>query len=199
MKNHVDRRVLRTRQQCVAALVSLIQKKGFDALTVQDIIDEANIGRSTFYAHFEGKEDLLLKGLGEFRASLREAQKRALQAKGRPEDRAFVFSHEMFTHTFDHRFVYRAMSGKQGGALLQQFMQRMLVELVQEDVKAMGPKDPDAEMPQEAIVQFIAGGLWGMMAWWLGGKNKLSAEEVNALFRRLAVPLLSEAVSQGST
>jgi len=55
MKN--DRRVERTQQLLRAALLSLIEEKGFEALTVQDIIDRANVGRATFYSHFDNKED----------------------------------------------------------------------------------------------------------------------------------------------
>ena len=57
-----DRRVLRTQQLLQTALISLIQEKGFEALSVQDIIDRANVGRATFYAHFDNKEDLLVSG-----------------------------------------------------------------------------------------------------------------------------------------
>ena len=193
MKQSKDRRVLRTRQQCVEALIALIQEKGFDALTVQDIIDRANIGRSTFYSHFDGKEDLLISGLGMLRSSLLEAQKEALKGPGKAEDKAFVFGQEMFAHAHDHRRVFRAMVGRHGGALIQQHFQRMLVDLVREDLKAVAPKDPNAMVPQEAIVQYIAGGLWGMLAWWMDGRMKMSVEEVNALFRRLAIPVLKEA------
>lgn len=195
MKQSEDRRVLRTRQQCMEALISLIQEKGFDALTVQDIIDRANIGRSTFYSHFEGKEDLLLRGLDQLRFSLQEAQRQAHKGQGKAEERAFVFSHELFAHAHEHRRVFSAMVGRHGGALVQQHFQRMLVDLVREDVKAVAPKDPKALIPQEAIVQYVAGGLWGMLAWWMDGRMRMSVEEVNALFRRLAIPVLAEAMS----
>src|SRR6266542_5467464 len=65
-----DRRVQRTRQLLQGALMSLIQEKGYEALTVQDILDRANAGRATFYAHFDDKEDLLVSRLDGLRASL---------------------------------------------------------------------------------------------------------------------------------
>src|SRR5437762_13495897 len=52
-----DRRVQRTRQLLLQALFSLIEERGFDAVTVQDIIDRANVGRSTFYTQLVDKED----------------------------------------------------------------------------------------------------------------------------------------------
>jgi AcrR family transcriptional regulator len=59
MKKTVDRRQQRTRRQLSHALVELITEKRFDDITVQNVIDRADVGRSTFYTHFRDKEDLL--------------------------------------------------------------------------------------------------------------------------------------------
>jgi len=55
-----DRRTQKTKKYLAAALVELIMEKGYDAITIQEIIDRANVGRSTFYSHYESKEQLLL-------------------------------------------------------------------------------------------------------------------------------------------
>lgn len=67
MASNKDRRVQRTQQLLREALFALIQEKGFEKLSVQDIIDRANVGRATFYAHFDNKEDLLLSGFDALR------------------------------------------------------------------------------------------------------------------------------------
>jgi AcrR family transcriptional regulator len=54
-KTAPDRRILRTRRSLLDALVGLILEKGYEAVTVQDVIDRADVGRSTFYAHFHDK------------------------------------------------------------------------------------------------------------------------------------------------
>ena len=84
MAGKVDRRVERTRQLLRDALVSLIREKGFAALSAQEIIDRANVGRATFYAHFDNKEDLLMTGLEGLRSSLKELQRRGLTREGPP-------------------------------------------------------------------------------------------------------------------
>ena len=58
-KRSIDRRVARTRRALQHALHPLILKKGYEAVTIKDICDAANVGRSTFYAHYEGKDDLM--------------------------------------------------------------------------------------------------------------------------------------------
>lgn len=65
-----DRRVVRTRQLLRDALVSLILERGYDEVTVQDVLDRANLGRSTFYAHYRNKDDLLFSGFEQFAAGL---------------------------------------------------------------------------------------------------------------------------------
>ena len=57
-KHAIDRRITRTREVLQHALTSLILKKGYEAITIQDICDAANVGRSTFYAHYTSKDDL---------------------------------------------------------------------------------------------------------------------------------------------
>ena len=196
MAKKEDRRVQRTQQQLRGALISLIREKGFEELTVQDIIDRANVGRATFYAHFDNKDDLLVSGLEELRASLKDRQRVALARRATVDQKLFAFSHEIFAHTNEHRDLFRAMAGKESGAIIQRLWHKILVDLVRQDVKAILPRDDDTSIPAEALVQFLVGALFGLLMWWLDGKMRLSVEEVNELFRRLAIPAVKIAQRQ---
>ncbi len=129
MAKKEDRRVQRTQRLLREALLALIQEKGFEALSVQEIIDRANVGRATFYAHFDNKEDLLVSGFDELRASLKEHQRDALAHGSSVDERVFAFSHAMIAHVDEYRHVFRAMVGKHSGAMVQQLVHKLLVEL----------------------------------------------------------------------
>lgn len=182
-----DRRVQRTQQLLRTALVSLIEENGFEGITVQDIIDRANVGRATFYAHFDNKEDLLVSGFDGLRAALKELRSQAHMRTVSPDEPLFAFSHEMFAHIAEYRKVFRAMVGKRSGALVQQLLHKIVADLVRDDLKAMGRRDDHSALT-EAVVQFVTGGFFGLAMLWATGKLPLSVDDVNALFRRLAMP-----------
>src|SRR5258707_5092881 len=60
-----DRRVQRTKTTLYSVLMTLVGEKPFDKITVQEILERANLGRTTFYAHFQSKEDLFLSSHAE--------------------------------------------------------------------------------------------------------------------------------------
>jgi AcrR family transcriptional regulator len=171
--------------------MALIQEKGFEGLSVQEIIDRANVGRATFYAHFDSKEDLLASGIENLRESLKQRQRQGLSAGG-SDERLFAFSRELFIHANEHRVVFRAMVGQRSGAVVQQMLQKMLVDLVREEVKRTWA-EKENEMPREAVSQFIGSGLFGLLMWWGNGKMRMAVDDVDAVFRRLAIPALKAA------
>lgn len=169
-------------------MASLIREKGFEALTVQDIIDRADVGRSTFYTHFKSKEDLLAGSVEMMRSSLRRFQRQAIARSTKPDERVFAFTGELFTHAEQHREVFAAMVGRRSGTVFQQHLHRMLADLVRDDLEAvMGRKKPDAA-EAEAAVQFVTGALTGLIAAWLDRVTQLSAEQMDTLFHRMALP-----------
>lgn len=194
MKKRVDRRVQRTQQLLEQALLALIKEKSFESISVQEIIDRANVGRATFYEHYDNKEDLLQSGFDGLEARLKERQRDAMARGGGLDERLFAFSHELLAHANEHRDVFPAMVGKRGGAVIQHVLRKLLVQLVREDVKSTAPREGAGAVPPEAIVQFLANGLFGLLVWWLNGRMRLTVEEVNGIFRQLAVPALKAAL-----
>jgi len=183
----VDRRINRTRLLLRSAMTSLIRERGFEALTVQDIIDRADVGRSTFYTHFKSKEDLLKGAVDMMRSTLRQFQRRALE-QAKHEDRMFAFSRELFEHAAQNLEVFAAMVGKRSGTLFQQHLHLMLAELIREDVETRASKKTRDATHVEAVVQFVAGGLIGLLVSWLNEMPQVSAADLDNRFRRMAIP-----------
>jgi AcrR family transcriptional regulator len=182
-----DRRAERTEEQLRQALVALIRERGYEKLTVQDIIDRANVGRATFYAHFDNKDALLASGFDELRDALRAAQRAALNRRGPVEDRVFAFTQEVFAHTDAHRDLFRMMVGRRSGAAVQRILHKLIGDLVRRDVEAVAERLPE-DVPREALVQFMTGALFGLLMWWVDGRRRpMAVDEVNALFRQLAL------------
>lgn len=114
--------------------------------------------------------------------------------RGPVEERAFAFSHELFAHVNDHRDLFQAMAGKRSGAVVQSVLHKLLLDLVRDDVKALSRAKANA-VPAEALAQFIAGGMFGLLMWWLGGRSRPSVDELDGIFRRLAVASLKAALA----
>src|SRR5689334_25244134 len=99
-----DARVRRTRDALGDALVALMQEKPFDTLTVQDVLDRANVSRSTFYTHYSDKDDLLMSDAEEFF----EALSMSLSQQGDKSDRVFPVE-EFFAHLADVQPFFKAL------------------------------------------------------------------------------------------
>jgi AcrR family transcriptional regulator len=192
-----DRRVQRTRQLLLQALMSLVPEKGFDEVTVQDIIDRANVGRATFYAHFIDKEDLLVQAMDPFSAHLKQRQRQALANGGARDADAFTFARELFAHAEGHRGIFRAIAGKGAAVILRRHFERMQLELVREEVKALAARHRCPAFPVEAVSHALASALFGLLVWWMDGRPRLSAEEVSELFGGMALASVRAALDLG--
>jgi AcrR family transcriptional regulator len=186
----VDRRVQRTRDVLHRALISLMIEKGYEAITVQDIIDQANVGRSTFYSHYVGKQDLLLSGLKNLSKNLLAHQRAALAQKRGSREKRFGFSLAFFEHVHSHRDVYHAIVGRQSGTVVIGELRSMLADLVRNDLKALPSSERSTDLPRNVVIQFVVGSLMSVITWWLDERSKLSPGEANAIFERLTLPAI---------
>ena len=185
-KRPIDRRVARTRTMLQKAHISLILEKGYEAITVDDICAAANVGRSTFYAHYTSKDDLRRSGLEHLRKLLVNRQKDALAKPGDIRDRSLGFSLTMFEHAHDHIDLYRALVGGRGGAIALGTIRQILSDLVRNELAATVNKKSADVVPCELVVQYVVGAFMAVMTWWLDGGAKQPPSQIDTMFRRLA-------------
>jgi AcrR family transcriptional regulator len=195
MAKVMDRRVARTQKALHGALMSLILRKGYEAITVQDIIDEADVGRSTFYSHHTGKEDLLRSGFQTLRAELAEAQRTAGAKVDGRQDEPLGFSLAMFEHACEYKHIYRALVGGRGGVIAVNEIRRTLSEIVRKELS--GAKK-DETIPQEVRTQFVVGAFLTMLTWWLERRPMPAPSQVDAMFRRLVLNGIAPSIRAAS-
>ncbi|CDX32343.1 Transcriptional regulator, TetR family [Mesorhizobium sp. SOD10] len=191
MPRDIDRRAARTRKALHQALLTLMLRKGYEALSVQDIIDEADVGRSTFYAHYTGKEDLLRSGFQMLRGELEEAQSTARAGAEASHDDPLGFSTAMFEHAARYADHYRTMIGGRGGAVTENEIRLILSEMVRQELP---PTLYGDAIPRDFVVQFIADAFLTALNWWFERKPRLLPSQVDAMFRRLVLGGLSQLI-----
>jgi AcrR family transcriptional regulator len=190
MEKRQDRRIQRTRTALSESLIDLIIEKGYAAVTVQDIIDRANVGRSTFYAHFQDKEELLVGNLAGVREFIKE-QIESNSEKELPDEFRFEFSLAMLQHIQGHKRLYRAVAHKQSGNIVKHHLQRMLSGLVIDEVNKLSPSK-NLAIPHEIAVEFIVNTFFTLFCWWMDQSKPGSADEIDRLFHRLTLSGLRE-------
>jgi AcrR family transcriptional regulator len=176
-----DRRVRRTQELLRTALITLIQQRGYERITVQDIIDEADVGRSTFYAHYRDKDDLLRSGFEDLRSVLSAS---AAQPPGGKAE----FLHPLrgvLQHVEENRHVWKSLAGKSGAELILHILRDIAVDLLRDHLAATFPRSADDPERFESAVQYVASGFMGLTTWWLENDVPASAEEIYATFRLL--------------
>ena len=184
----IDRRSRRTRQALHQALIRLIVERGYDEITVADIAEAADTGRSTFYAHFTDKDDLLRSAGGYLKRVLVMEHEALAASSGQPEDRLLGFTRFMTAHLYEQLVIFHALMRGQGGPIFLEMIRDVLCEIVRKEL----PADFNTgALEREVAVQFVVGGYITVVTWWLRSGAKQDPSSVEAAFREIASSGLS--------
>ena len=185
-KQTVDRRIARTRLAIREALVGLIKEKGFDALTVRDIVLLANINRGTFYLHYKDKFDLLEKTETEI---LNEIYQIFIKTSSIGFDDDHVTDQlqeliiSLLVYVKDHAELMHAILGLQGDYSLVKRLRVMLDQNLKLGVLS-GFKEENFLVPKEYLIAYIIQAHLGVLQSWLGsGCQEPPAEIARILFQ----------------
>jgi len=189
-KDHkVDRRVQRTQQLLNDALLSLIVEKHYDAITVQDIIDRANLGRSTFYAHYQDKDDLLQSRMDEVVHSLiLGAENARTDSPGEHDSRPIFSTLPIFQHVQEQHHLHQAIFGGRGLDVVLKSIRDHLRDHIQEHIEMLQTEGQTPTVPPLVIANYLAGALVDLLTWWLDQKMPYSPERMDGIFQDLAMP-----------
>lgn len=177
MNDKNDRRSQRTRQLLSDALVELIREKDYGTITVSDIIERANVGRSTFYAHYQDKDSLFIAQLDR----VIEVLSQQIQSQ---KEMPFFPSLGLFQHVGGHFELYKALVWTPGIDLLTRHLQKALSQRVQEGLVKSGR---DYGVASPILANFIIGSFLTLLKWWLENRKSHSPEQMDEIFRKLTL------------
>ncbi len=207
-----DRRVDRTRKALREALFDLIREKNYDQITVEEITERANLGRTTFYLHYKDKEDLLLEDFIDLIDEMvnKVVDKPLQRLKARmaypttdvsPPD-LFRPNLKIFQHAARNADLYRLVLQNGGSVEISGRLREVIIKAIQQLAIAK-QEDRDLEvkfeMPVEVIANFYAGSILGLISWWLDSDMPYTPEEMTLFSQRLFFLGLFEALGIDST
>jgi AcrR family transcriptional regulator len=172
------------------ALLELIIEKGYDAVSVRDIVARAKVGRSTFYSHHGSKEALLSSSVQQLRRVLSAQQHAFTQTPGAPWCGFTTF---FFAHAGDHRTLYRAL-GRHGGAFVMAKIRQTLRDLVRAEIdRVLATRRKTVPLSViTATTRFVVDAMISILLTWLDEHPSWTAAQAERLFRNLTLPGVSK-------
>ena len=191
----IDRRIQRTRQSLRTALLDLIKEKDYDEISIEDITERADIGRTTFYLHYKDKEDLLME---EFSTIMYE---RAQVLSEIPFSVWLPISEEdlkknialqplllVFEHIYNNSELYNLLLKSANSSKIIERIRQISTDAIVKFVETKMETDPIpllSEVPIEFFAAFFSGALISIVGWGIKEDMHHSPEEVTNMFRSL--------------
>lgn len=187
----MDRRQKKTRAAIYQAFGGLLSEKSYTKITVQDIIDRANVGRTTFYAHFETKDDLLKALCEELFGHIISSAMDCTHTHGLYSDKSApesVFCH-LLQHLQENDNNILGLLSCESSEIFLRYFKDSLSELIR--TQFVNQKlSCDGHIPQDFLINHISGSFVEMVLWWIKGRMKQTPEELDTYFRAVIEPVL---------
>lgn len=177
----MDRRQRKTRDSIFSAFSALLGEREYNSITVQDIIDEANVGRATFYAHFETK-DFLLKSLCEelFGHISDTAIGNGFESCSFNSKEDSVFLH-LLKHLQENNANILGLLSSRNNELFLRYFKIELKKLIITQYAEKGLLD-NSNLPDDYLINHIASSFVETVDWWISQDMKQTPETINGYF-----------------
>lgn len=178
-----DRRSQRTYHLVSAAFTELLLEKPYDEILVQDILDRADIGRTTFYAHYFDKEDVL-NSMTEQTLELF-----MYQIAHSPTRQRVVPSLELFEHVYQsQQQQFRALMRGHAGEHLWEALQTALCRAIEPALSTLCVEKRSPPIPLPVVSEYLASAFLTLLKWWLSADMPYPPEQMESIFQQLALP-----------
>lgn len=186
--NKPDRRLAKTRQAVFEAFARLLQTQRYSGITIQEIIDEANIGRTTFYSHFETKDDLLIAFIDMIFDSLKLSDS-DVSVQG---DIAFnnASLSAIFAHIQENSRLIKGIINTECSELLFRKFKEYWNERVLKTVSLHKSSERQPKVPEVILSNHISATLIELIKWWLNSNMSYTSEQMAQYYVSLILPII---------
>jgi AcrR family transcriptional regulator len=180
-----DRRVQRTRELLQKTLIELMREREYDSITIQEIVDRANIGRTAFYLHYGNKDDLFLSC---HEAVIHSFEFGALY----PRSREALLSPEVpasMTAAFQHLegargLLYPIFQGKDSLVTLRRMLRDWSAREIETSLREVFTES-ESTIPFDLLANYLAGAQISLLHWWLEKHQPYTPAQLAQTFHRL--------------
>ncbi|GCE30631.1 TetR family transcriptional regulator [Dictyobacter alpinus] len=178
-----DRRSQRTYRLVSSAFAELLGEKPYEEILVQDILDRADIGRTTFYAHYFDKEDVLSSMIAE------QLKLFTHQISHAPARQRVIPSLELFEHIYDSpNQQFRALMRSRAGEPLWEALQTVLSQAIEPILSTFFAEKRSPSIPLPVVSQYLTGAFLTLLKWWVAADMPYPPEQMESIFQQLALP-----------
>jgi AcrR family transcriptional regulator len=182
-----DRRVSRTRRLLRQALMELILERGYNTVTIEDITERADLGRTTFYLHFHDKEELLVESLEEIAEELKiqveETANSQTEEGGRRINPVSVVFRQVDANRDLYRIILQGEGSTKAASRIRDIIEEAATEFFARHMSAFTSAPP--EIPKGVMAGYFAGAMLGFVMLWLEKKLPYTGDEAADLFMKI--------------
>ncbi len=172
-----DRRIKRTQQLLAKALIALTLEKGYEAVTIRDITEHANIGYATFFRHYQSKDALLQDVSYVVLADLNSLLPRS------PSDDVESVGVPLFRYVQEHANIIHVLLQSRGSSLLLQ----RIIEIASQDVLNENKPLENSIVPAEVAANHLIASSISLIQWWLEHNMAYTPEHMGVIYHELII------------
>ena len=187
-----NRRAQRTREDLQKTLIELMGEKAYDAITIQDIADRANIGRTTFYLHFNTKDELFLSCheamVSKFPiAPLHHLTREELLSSNEPQGLKSAYQ-----HLEDSRAMLHAIFQGKDSLLIMRRIRDWNAQEIEANLRSAFAES-ESTIPLDVVANYLAGAQIALLHWWLEKRQPHTLANLAQTFHRLQRAVILDA------
>jgi AcrR family transcriptional regulator len=175
----IDRRVRATRDGLGDALIALMHEKPFETITVQHVLDRAEVSRSTFYTHYSDKNDLFLSDVEDFWEMMSTALIRQNDTSNR-----IAPVQELFSHVADMRQFIASMTASEKVREVMELGQGHFARAIDQRLAALPATRNLSPTRRAALAHASAGSLFSLLNWWIHHGGSTTPAQMDALYHQ---------------